>query len=72
MVESLRKKELLKTIEDKTGVKPREHGMMNHYSKYLTEMVESLTKKEVEEATEMAIKWNKQGISPKVQADIAQ
>jgi hypothetical protein len=55
VVESLRKKELLKKIEDETGVKAGEHGMMNHYSKYLTEMVESLTEKEIEEATEMAV-----------------
>jgi hypothetical protein len=71
VVESLRKKELLKTIEDKTGVKAGEHGMMNHYSKYLTEMVESLTPKEVEEATQMAIEWNKQGVPAEVQSDIA-
>lgn len=71
VVESLRKKELLKKIEDETGVKAGEHGMMNHYSKYLTEMVESLTEKEIEEATEMAVQWNKQGVPPEVQADIA-
>ncbi|KAG2744598.1 hypothetical protein P692DRAFT_20703094, partial [Suillus brevipes Sb2] len=45
--------------------------MMNHYSKYLTEMVESLTGKEIEEATEMAVQWNKQGVPPEVQAYIA-
>ncbi|KAG1766483.1 hypothetical protein EV702DRAFT_1050658 [Suillus placidus] len=67
---SLRKKELLKKIEDKTGVKPREQGMMNHYSKYLTEMVESLTEEEVKEATETALQWNKQGVPPEVQANI--
>ncbi|KAG2345165.1 hypothetical protein BDR05DRAFT_998761 [Suillus weaverae] len=70
VVESLRKKELLKKIEDETGVKPREQGMMNHYSKYLMEMVESLTEEEVKEATETAMWWNKQGVPPKVQADI--
>ncbi|KAG1884388.1 hypothetical protein F4604DRAFT_1677023 [Suillus subluteus] len=65
VVGSLRKKELLSKIEDKTGVKTGEPGMMNHYSKYLTEMVNSLTEKEVKEATEMATVWNKQGVPPK-------
>ncbi|KAG1834636.1 hypothetical protein DFJ58DRAFT_735769 [Suillus subalutaceus] len=71
VVESLRKKELLKTIEDETGAKPGEQGMMNYYARYLTEMVNSLTEKEVEEATEMAAQWNKQGVPPEVQADTA-
>ncbi|KAG1771387.1 hypothetical protein EV702DRAFT_1049009 [Suillus placidus] len=71
VVGALRKNELLKNIEDETGVKPGETEMMNHYSKYLTEMVNSLMEKEVEEATKMAIVWNKQGIPPKVQADTA-
>ncbi|KAG2341411.1 hypothetical protein BDR05DRAFT_949740 [Suillus weaverae] len=70
VIECIRKKELLKKIEDETGVKPREQGMMNHYSKYLTEMVESLTEEEVKEATETAMRWNKQGVLPEVQADI--
>ncbi|KAG1721903.1 uncharacterized protein EDB91DRAFT_1256308 [Suillus paluster] len=71
VVGSLRKKELLKKIKDETGVKPGEPEMMNHYAKYLAEMVNSLTEKEVEEATEMAEEWNKQGVPPKVQADTA-
>ncbi|KAG1837173.1 hypothetical protein DFJ58DRAFT_734525 [Suillus subalutaceus] len=53
VVESLRKRELLKTI------------------KYLMEMVNSLTEKEVEEATEMAAEWNKQGVPLELQTDIA-
>ncbi|KAG2744257.1 hypothetical protein P692DRAFT_201808537 [Suillus brevipes Sb2] len=71
VIESLRKKGLLKKIEDETRVKAGEHGMMNHYSKYLTEMVESLTEKEIEEATEMAVQWNKQAVPLEVQDDIA-
>ncbi|KAG1849739.1 hypothetical protein F4604DRAFT_1934766 [Suillus subluteus] len=71
VVESLRKRELLKKIEVKTGAKPREPEMMTHYAKYLTEMVNSLTKKEVEEATKMAAEWNKQGVPPELQADMA-
>ncbi|KAG1863240.1 hypothetical protein DFJ58DRAFT_912415 [Suillus subalutaceus] len=58
VVESLRKRELLKKIKAETGTKPRELEMMNHYARYLTDMVNSLTKKE---ATEMAAEWNKQG-----------
>ncbi|KAG1752275.1 hypothetical protein EDD22DRAFT_850615 [Suillus occidentalis] len=66
-----KKKELLKKIENETEVKPREYGIMNHYFKYLMEMVNSLTEKEIEQATKMALKWNKQGVPLKVQADIA-
>ncbi|KAG1856167.1 hypothetical protein F4604DRAFT_1932033 [Suillus subluteus] len=71
VVESLRKRELLKKIEAETGAKPGEPEMMNHYAKYLTDMVNSLTEKEIEEATEMAAEWNKQGVPPELQADIA-
>ncbi|KAG2030313.1 hypothetical protein BDR03DRAFT_987173 [Suillus americanus] len=66
VVESLRKRELLKKIKAKTGAKPGEPEMMNHYAKYLTDMVNSLTKKETEEATEMAAEWNKQGVPPEL------
>ncbi|KAG1767941.1 hypothetical protein EDD22DRAFT_844276 [Suillus occidentalis] len=62
VIESLRKKELLKKIKDETGVKAGEYRIMNHYSKYLTEMMDSLTEKEIKE--------NKQGVPPEVQADI--
>jgi hypothetical protein len=71
VVGSLKKKEILKKIEDETGVKPGETEMMTHYAKYLTDMVKSLTKKEVEEATKMAAEWNKQGVLAEVQADTA-
>ncbi|KAG1831097.1 hypothetical protein EV424DRAFT_1343221 [Suillus variegatus] len=57
-----KKKELLKQIEDETGVKPREKEIMKYYSKYLAEMVNSLTETEVEEASEMAMQWNKMGV----------
>ncbi|KAG1849003.1 hypothetical protein F4604DRAFT_1687540 [Suillus subluteus] len=70
VVESLRKRELLKKIEAETGAKPGEPEMMNHYAKYLTNMVNSLTE-EIEEATEMAVEWNKQDVPPELQADIA-
>ncbi|KAG0707290.1 hypothetical protein DFH29DRAFT_995093 [Suillus ampliporus] len=63
-MESLRKKELLQKIEDETNMKPSETKMMNHYTQYLAKMVNSLTEKEVEEATNMAVKWNKQGVLP--------
>ncbi|KAG2047806.1 hypothetical protein BDR06DRAFT_1013542 [Suillus hirtellus] len=71
VVGTFRKKELLKQIEDETGVKPGEKEMMKHYSKYLAEMVNSLTKTEVEEATKMAMQWNKIAVPPEVQADTA-
>lgn len=62
VVGTFRKKELLKQIEDETGVKPREKEIMKYYSKYLAEMVNSLTETEVEEASEMAMQWNKMGV----------
>ncbi|KAG1777148.1 hypothetical protein EV702DRAFT_1045540 [Suillus placidus] len=71
VVESLRKRELLKKIKDETGANPGEPEMMHHYAKYLMEMVNSLTKKEVKEAAQMAAKWNQQGIPTEVQADMA-
>ncbi|KAG1725095.1 hypothetical protein EDB19DRAFT_1833903 [Suillus lakei] len=71
VMESLRKKELLQKIENDTGVKPREMEMMHHYTRYLADMVNSLTKKEVEEATETAAEWNKQGVLAELQADTA-
>ncbi|KAG1797828.1 uncharacterized protein HD556DRAFT_1440788 [Suillus plorans] len=71
VVGALRKKELLKKIEDDTGVKAGEKDMMKYYSKYFGDMVNSLTKMEVEEATEKAVEWNKQGVPPNVQADTA-
>ncbi|KAG1868330.1 hypothetical protein DFJ58DRAFT_723591 [Suillus subalutaceus] len=71
VVESLRKRELLKKIKAETGAKPGEPEMMNHYAKYLMDMVNSLTEKETEEATEMAAEWNKQGVPPELQADMA-
>ncbi|KAG1730910.1 hypothetical protein EDB19DRAFT_1912750 [Suillus lakei] len=69
VVGSLRKKELLQKIEDDTGVKLRETEMMHHYNRYLADMVNSLTEKEVEEATKTAVEWNKQGVLAELQAD---
>ncbi|KAG2743339.1 hypothetical protein P692DRAFT_20681146, partial [Suillus brevipes Sb2] len=71
VVESQRKKELLKKIQDETGAKPGEAEMMTHYAKYLARMVNSLTQDEVEEATQTAAQWNKKGIPSEVQADVA-
>lgn len=71
VVESQRKKELLKKIQDETGAKPGEPEMMNHYAKYLARMVNSLTEDEVKEATQMAAQWNKHGVPAEVQADVA-
>ncbi|KAG1751737.1 hypothetical protein EDB19DRAFT_2000457 [Suillus lakei] len=71
VVGSLREKELLQKIEDDTGVKPGKTEMMHHYTRYLVDMVNSLTKKEVEEATKTAVEWNKQGVPAELQADTA-
>ncbi|KAG1904982.1 uncharacterized protein F5891DRAFT_1183640 [Suillus fuscotomentosus] len=64
VVGALWKKEILKKIEDETGVKAGEKDMMKYYSKYLADMVNSLTEIEVEEATEKSVEWNKQGVPP--------
>ncbi|KAG2049644.1 hypothetical protein BDR06DRAFT_1012019 [Suillus hirtellus] len=69
VVGALQKKELLKKIQDDTGVNPRKLEMMHHYSRYLTDMVNSLTEKEIEDATDMARQWNAQGVPPDIQAD---
>lgn len=62
VIESLRKEKLLKKIEDDIGVKPREYRMMNHYFKYLIEMVDAFIEKEIKQATKMTIEWNKQSV----------
>ncbi|KAG1887969.1 uncharacterized protein F5891DRAFT_1199405 [Suillus fuscotomentosus] len=70
VVGALWKKELLKKIQDDTRVNPRKLEMMHHYSRYLTDMVNSLTE-EIEDATDMAGQWNMQGVPPDIQADTA-
>ncbi|KAG1784526.1 uncharacterized protein HD556DRAFT_1451682 [Suillus plorans] len=71
VVDTLRKRELLNKIQDDTGVKPGSMEMIQHYSKYLSALIESLTEEEIQEAVKTAEEWNSQGVPPEVQIDIA-
>ncbi|KAG1787883.1 uncharacterized protein HD556DRAFT_1448389 [Suillus plorans] len=54
VVDTLRKKELLKKIEDKTGAKHRTKEMMNHYTVHLNRLMASLSPEDLEQAKETA------------------
>ncbi|KAG1825057.1 hypothetical protein EV424DRAFT_1537933 [Suillus variegatus] len=71
VIDTLRKWELLNKIQDDTGVKLGSMEMIQHYSKYLSALIESLTEEEIQEAAKMAEEWKSQSVPPKVQIDIA-
>ncbi|KAG1873305.1 hypothetical protein C8R48DRAFT_769738 [Suillus tomentosus] len=71
VIDTLRKKELLKKIQDETGAKPGTKDMINHYTNQLNELMASLSPEELEEAKETAHAWNNQGVPADVKADIA-
>ncbi|KAG1859865.1 hypothetical protein C8R48DRAFT_605537, partial [Suillus tomentosus] len=58
VIDTLRKQELLKKIQDDMGVKPGSTKMIQHYSKYLSALIESLTEEEIQEAVKTAEEWN--------------
>ncbi|KAG1823309.1 hypothetical protein EV424DRAFT_1346333 [Suillus variegatus] len=62
VIDTLRKKELLKTIQDETGAKPGTKEMINHYTKQLNLLIASLSPDELKEARETADIWNHQGV----------
>ncbi|KAG2086822.1 uncharacterized protein F5147DRAFT_781519 [Suillus discolor] len=71
VIDTLRKKELLRKIEDETGAKPGTKEMMNHYTVHLNRLMASLSPEDLEEAKETADKWNSQGIPDNVKVEIA-
>ncbi|KAG1897291.1 uncharacterized protein F5891DRAFT_982684 [Suillus fuscotomentosus] len=71
VIDTLRKKELLKTIQDETGAKPGMKEMINHYTKQLNLLIASLSPEELKEAKETADIWNCQGVPDDVKSDIA-
>jgi hypothetical protein len=71
VIDTLRKKELLKTIQDETGAKPGTKEMINHYTKQLNLLIASLSPEELKEAKETADIWNRQGVPDDVKSDIA-
>ncbi|KAG1895092.1 uncharacterized protein F5891DRAFT_984542 [Suillus fuscotomentosus] len=62
VIDTLRKKELLKKIEDETGAKPGTKEMMNHYTVHLNQLMASLSPEDLEEAQETANDWNTRGV----------
>ncbi|KAG2092288.1 uncharacterized protein F5147DRAFT_779682 [Suillus discolor] len=71
VIDTSRKKELLKTIQDETGAKPGTKEMINHYTKQLNLLIASLPPEELKEAKETADIWNRQGVPDDVKSDIA-
>ncbi|KAG1868417.1 hypothetical protein F4604DRAFT_1927280 [Suillus subluteus] len=71
VIDTLRKKELLKRIEDETGTKPGTKEMMNHYMVHLNQLMASLSSEDLEEAKETANEWNSQGVPDNVKVKIA-
>ncbi|KAG2058076.1 hypothetical protein BDR06DRAFT_1004751 [Suillus hirtellus] len=62
VIDTLQKKELLKTIQDENGAKPGMKEMINHYTKQLNLLIASLSPEELKDAKEMADIWNHQGV----------
>ncbi|KAG2053970.1 hypothetical protein BDR06DRAFT_1008161 [Suillus hirtellus] len=54
IIGTFQKKELLKTIQDKTRAKPGMKEMINHYTKQLNVLIASLSPEELKEAKEAA------------------
>ncbi|KAG1825410.1 hypothetical protein EV424DRAFT_1345754, partial [Suillus variegatus] len=71
VIDTLRKKELLKKIEDETGAKPGTKEMMNHYTVHLNRLMASLSPEDLEQAKETADEWNSQGVPDDVKVEIA-
>ncbi|KAG2056551.1 hypothetical protein BDR06DRAFT_1005853 [Suillus hirtellus] len=70
IIDTLRKKELLKKIEDETGAKPRTKEMMNHYTVHLNRLMASLSPEDLQEAKQTADEWNSQGVPDDVKVEI--
>ncbi|KAG2112360.1 uncharacterized protein F5147DRAFT_771426 [Suillus discolor] len=71
VIDTLRKKELLKKIQDETGAKPGTKEMINHYTRQLNLLIASLSPDELVEVKETANLWNRQGVPDDIKADIA-
>ncbi|KAG1836609.1 hypothetical protein C8R48DRAFT_680474 [Suillus tomentosus] len=71
VIDTLRKKELLKKIEDETGAKPGTKEMMNHYTVHLNRLMASLSPEDLKEAKETADEWNSEGVPDDVKVEIA-
>lgn len=71
VIDTLQKKELLKTIQDETGAKPGTKEMINHYTKQLNLLIASLSPDKLKEARETADIWNHQGVLDDIKSDIA-
>ncbi|KAG2060994.1 hypothetical protein BDR06DRAFT_1002186 [Suillus hirtellus] len=70
IIDTLRKKELLKKIKDETGAKPGTKEMMNHYTVHLNWLMASLSPEDLQEAKETADEWNSQGVPDDVKVEI--
>ncbi|KAG1894986.1 uncharacterized protein F5891DRAFT_984571 [Suillus fuscotomentosus] len=70
IIKQERKAEVKSIIEEQTGVKPGEKGMMKHYQRIVTEIMQGLTSDELQEAEATALAWSQEGPPADIQANI--
>ncbi|KAG2048994.1 hypothetical protein BDR06DRAFT_999406 [Suillus hirtellus] len=63
-------KEVLKRIEDKSGVKPGDPGMFKHYQVVVKRVMAELDDDKLEKAKETAEKWSNNCPPPEIQAQV--
>ncbi|KAG2047576.1 hypothetical protein BDR06DRAFT_1024886 [Suillus hirtellus] len=66
-----KREEVLKRIEDESGVKPGDPGMFKHYQVVVKRVMAELDDDELEKAKETAEKWSNNCPPPEIQAQVA-
>ncbi|KAG2057430.1 hypothetical protein BDR06DRAFT_1018960 [Suillus hirtellus] len=66
-----KRKEVLKRIEDESGVKPGDPGMFKHYQAAVKRVMAELDDDELEKAKETAEEWSNNCPPPEIQAQVA-
>ncbi|KAG1858207.1 hypothetical protein C8R48DRAFT_674277 [Suillus tomentosus] len=64
-------KEVLKRIEDESGVKPGDPGMFKHYQAAVKRVMAQLDDDKLEKAKETAKEWSNNCLPPEIQAQVA-
>ena len=66
-----KREEVLKRIEDESGVKPGDPGMFKHYQAAVKRVMAELDDDELEKAKETAEEWSNNCPPPEIQAQVA-
>ncbi|KAG1859473.1 hypothetical protein C8R48DRAFT_674005 [Suillus tomentosus] len=66
-----KREEVLKRIEDESGVKPGDPGMFKHYQAAVKRVMAELDDNELEKAKETAEEWSNNCPPPEIQAQVA-